>query len=25
MITLKGVRHGQLQLNVEILPPLHEA
>jgi CopG family nickel-responsive transcriptional regulator len=25
MITLKGVRHGQLQLNAEVLPPLHEA
>ena len=25
MISLKGVRHGQLQLNTEILPPLHES
>ncbi|MDB6053194.1 MAG: nickel-responsive transcriptional regulator NikR [Verrucomicrobiales bacterium] len=24
MISLPGVRHGQLQLNTEILPPLHE-
>ena len=24
MITLKGVRQGQLQLNAEALPPLHE-
>lgn len=24
MTSLKGVRHGQLQLNAEILPPLHE-
>ena len=25
MVSLKGVRHGQLQLNTEILPPLHES
>ncbi len=24
MISLGGVRHGQLQLNTEVLPPLHE-
>jgi CopG family nickel-responsive transcriptional regulator len=25
MISLKGIRHGHLQLNAEILPPLHDA